>query len=606
MKNKNKKGGRLRLIWRFLKGSRGYFAASMVFAAVLSLLELINPKVIAFTVDSVLGDKIPEKGGFAERISAFFGGAEFLRENLWMIAAAIAAVSLAALLFRYLFRLFNSMGAETLVMKMREDLFSHIQRLPFEWHDKNKTGDIIQRCTSDVETVKQFLSEQLTSVFRIVILLTMSMIFMFGMNVTLSLIALFFIPVIVGYSAFFHKRISKHFKECDEADGLLSAITQDNLTGIRVVRAFGREDLEREKFKKQSGILADLWIHLSKLFSLFWGVGDMISGLQVMLIIVVGSVICVRGDMTAGDLIAFISYNAMLVWPVRQLGRVISQMSRAGVAADRIAYIMDSPTERDKDETKSGDMSGDVVFDNVSFSYGDKNRMILENVSFTVKGGTTFGILGGTGSGKSTLISLLDRLYELPPENGRITVGGVDIADMKASDVRRGIGIVMQEPFLFSRTIAENIAMAKNGAEEYDIREAAKTACLDETVSGFTKGYGTTVGERGVTLSGGQKQRTAIARMLISETPIMIFDDALSAVDAETDAKIRAALREKTKKSTVILISHRISTLMHADRILVLDKGKVSEIGTHEELLKSGGIYRRIYDIQTSSKEVTE
>ena len=606
MKNKNKKGGRLRLIWRFLKGSRGYFAASMVFAAVLSLLELINPKVIAFTVDSVLGDKIPEKGGFAERISAFFGGAEFLRENLWMIAAAIAAVSLAALLFRYLFRLFNSMGAETLVMKMREDLFSHIQRLPFEWHDKNKTGDIIQRCTSDVETVKQFLSEQLTSVFRIVILLTMSMIFMFGMNVTLSLIALFFIPVIVGYSAFFHKRISKHFKECDEADGLLSAITQDNLTGIRVVRAFGREDLEREKFKKQSGILADLWIHLSKLFSLFWGVGDMISGLQVMLIIVVGSVICVRGDMTAGDLIAFISYNAMLVWPVRQLGRVISQMSRAGVAADRIAYIMDSPAERDKDETKSGDMSGDVVFDNVSFSYGDKNRMILENVSFTVTGGTTFGILGGTGSGKSTLISLLDRLYELPPENGRITVGGVDIADMKASDVRRGIGIVMQEPFLFSRTIAENIAMAKNGAEEYDIREAAKTACLDETVSGFTKGYGTTVGERGVTLSGGQKQRTAIARMLISETPIMIFDDALSAVDAETDAKIRAALREKTKKSTVILISHRISTLMHADRILVLDKGKVSEIGTHEELLKSGGIYRRIYDIQTSSKEVTE
>ncbi len=605
-KQKNpRQKGKLRLIWRFLSGSKRFFLLSMLFAVVVSLLELINPQIISFTVDSVIGDEPSTLTGPAAALVERFGGVGSLGAKLWLVALAVLVMSIAALVFRYLFKLLNSMAAERLVLNMREMLFSHIERLPFEWHGKNQTGDIIQRCTSDVDTVKRFLSEQLTSVFRIVTLIALSLAFMYPMNATLFYIALASIPVIILYSSIFHKYISRNFEACDEAEGVLSAITQENLTGVRVVRAFGREAYERERFKKQSGHYADLWIRLSRLFSLFWGTGDLISGIQVMLIISVGTVICVNGDMSVGQFIAFISYNAMLVWPVRQLGRMISQMSQAGIALDRIAYIMNSKAEADKPVTVPGNMSGDIVFENVSFNYGG-GATVLDSVSFTIKHGTTFGILGSTGSGKSTLMYLLDRLYELPPECGRITVGGVDIADMRAEEVRSGIGMVMQEPFLFSRTIAENIAVTYDEVDRDAVREAARVACLDETVEAFTEGYDTMVGERGVTLSGGQKQRTAIARMLTRQTPIMIFDDSLSAVDAETDAKIRRALREKTADATVILISHRTSTLMQADNILVLDRGRAVDLGSHDELIGRDGLYRRIYDIQMQTKDGDE
>ncbi len=605
-KQKNpRQKGKLRLIWRFLSRCKHFFLLSMLLAVVVSLLELINPQIISFTVDSVIGDEPSTLTGPAAALVEALGGAGSLGAKLWLVALAVLIMSVAALIFRYLFKLLNSMAAERLVLNMREMLFSHIERLPFEWHGKNQTGDIIQRCTSDVDTVKRFLSEQLTSVFRIVTLIALSLAFMYPMNRVLFYIALASIPIIILYSGIFHKYISRNFEACDEAEGVLSAITQENLTGVRVVRAFGREAYERERFKKQSGLYADLWIKLSRLFSLFWGTGDLISGIQVMLIITVGTVICVNGDMTVGNFIAFISYNAMLVWPVRQLGRMISQMSQAGIALDRIAYIMNSKPEADKPVTVPGNMSGDIVFENVSFNYGG-GAPVLDGVSFTIKRGTTFGILGSTGSGKSTLMYLLDRLYELPPECGRITVGGVDIADMKAEEVRSGIGMVMQEPFLFSRTIAENIAVTFDTVDDGAVREAARVACLDEAVESFTEGYDTMVGERGVTLSGGQKQRTAIARMLTRRTPIMVFDDSLSAVDAETDVKIRRALREKTSDATVILISHRTSTLMQADSILVLDRGRVVDIGTHDELISREGLYRRIYDIQMQTKEACE
>jgi len=284
---------------------------------------------------------------------------------------------------------------------------------------------------------------------------------------------------------------------------------------------------------------------------------------------------------------------------------MISEMSKAGVSIDRLCYIMNSEAEADKENACTPDMKGDIVFEHVTFGYGDAK--VLKDVSFTVPKGTTFGILGSTGSGKSTLMYLLNRLYDLPAENGRITIGGVDVADMKGEWVRSHIGMVLQEPFLFSRTIAENIGITRENMTLSDIRQAAAIACVDDAVMDFTQGYDTVVGERGVTLSGGQKQRTAIARMLTQKTPIMVFDDSLSAVDADTDARIRQALRKNLGDSTVILIAHRITTLMQADCIMVLDKGEIAEIGTHEQLMEKGGIYRRIYDMQmtlTGQEEV--
>lgn len=602
---------RVSLILDFLRGSIKYFVISILSALCVTGLDMLSPQLIRTTVDGILGDnelKLPE---FLMNRIASVGGVGYLRDRLWLIGGLLVIMALFSVAFRYLFMLFNARGAESLVETMRNRLFSHIQRLPFSWHMQNQTGDIIQRCTSDVDMVKNFVSEQLTSVFRIVILIILSLFFMFSMNPRLTLVALASIPIIIAYSAYFHSKIGRQFMICDENEGILSTIAQENLTGVRVVRAFGREKYEKDRFEKQNNIYTNLWIKLCGFMALFWGAGDLISGLQVMLIVILGAVFCVRGSMTAGEFIAFISYNAMLTWPIRSLGRMISEMSKAGVSIERIRYIMNSDAEQDKPEAElagegTPEMRGDIEFHNVSFSYGD--APILSDISFKIPQGTTFGILGGTGSGKSTLMHLLNRLYDLPKENGRITIGGVDIADMKGSWVRSHIGMVLQESFLFSRTIAENIGITRRGMSLSDIRWAASIACVDEAISEFSKGYDTVVGERGVTLSGGQKQRTAIARMLTQRTPIMVFDDSLSAVDSETDAKIRQALKRNLGDSTVILISHRVTTLMQAECILVLDKGRVAELGSHEELIKKkDGIYRRIYDMQmTLPEEVAE
>ena len=602
---------RVSLILDFLRGSIKYFVISILSALCVTGLDMLSPQLIRTTVDGILGDnelKLPE---FLMNRIASVGGVGYLRDRLWLIGGLLVIMALFSVAFRYLFMLFNARGAESLVETMRNRLFSHIQRLPFSWHMQNQTGDIIQRCTSDVDMVKNFVSEQLTSVSRIVILIILSLFFMFSMNPRLTLVALASIPIIIAYSAYFHSKIGHQFMICDENEGILSTIAQENLTGVRVVRAFGREKYEKDRFEKQNNIYTNLWIKLCGFMALFWGAGDLISGLQVMLIVILGAVFCVRGSMTAGEFIAFISYNAMLTWPVRSLGRMISEMSKAGVSIERIRYIMNSDAEQDKPEAElagegTPEMRGDIEFHNVSFSYGD--APILSDISFKIPQGTTFGILGGTGSGKSTLMHLLNRLYDLPKENGRITIGGVDIADMKGSWVRSHIGMVLQESFLFSRTIAENIGITRRGMSLSDIRWAASIACVDEAISEFSKGYDTVVGERGVTLSGGQKQRTAIARMLTQRTPIMVFDDSLSAVDSETDAKIRQALKRNLGDSTVILISHRVTTLMQAECILVLDKGRVAELGSHEERIKKkDGIYRRIYDMQmTLPEEVAE
>ena len=594
------------LVLEFIKGSTHFFIISILSAIMVTGLDMISPQIIRMTVDSVLGTEELDLPGFLMSAVDNMGGVSYFRERLWIIGIMIVVVAIFSASFRYLFTLFNTKGAESLVKTMRNKLFAHIQRLPFSWHMKNQTGDIIQRCTSDVDMIKNFISEQLTSVFRIVILITVSLIFMISMNAKLTIVALCAIPIIVCYSTYFHVHISKSFMECDENEGVLSTIAQENLTGVRVVRAFGREKFEKDRFEKQNNIYTNAWMKLCKLLSLFWGAGDLMSGLQVMLVVILGAIFCVNGDMTSGEYIAFISYNSMLLWPVRQLGRMISEMSKAGVSIERIRYIMNSEAEKDKEGAITPDLHGDIEFKNVSFSYTEDSPKILKDISFTIPKGTTFGILGSTGSGKSTLMHLMNRLYDLPAENGQITIGGVDIADMKGEYVRSNIGMVLQEPFLFSRTIAENIGITKEDMTLSDIREAAKIACVDDAIMEFGNSYDTIVGERGVTLSGGQKQRTAIARMLTQKTPIMVFDDSLSAVDADTDVRIRQALRKNLGDSTVILISHRVTTLMQADKIMVLDKGRIVEIGTHDELMAKNGVYRRIYDMQmTLPEEVT-
>ena len=594
---------KISLVWQFLKGAKRYFAITVLAAGITALADLLQPQIIRAAIDCALGGKPGSFPAFVMRAVNAVGGFPYLGQHLWIMALAVLAVAVVQVISQYTFRVNNTKASETLVKTMRDRLFSHIQHLPFSWHMNNRTGDIIQRCTSDIETTKNFLSEQLTNVFRILILLALSIRFMSSMHGMLTVIALIPMPIIVLYSLRFHKKIREGFTDCDENEGKLSAMAQENLTGVRVVRAFGQERAEMDKFAKQNDHLTDLWIKMAKIMSRFWSVSDIFSGVQVMLVVIFGAYFCIHGSLSEGEYIAFISYNSMLVWPIRQLGRMISEMSKASVSMERIFYIMNSPPEADEPDATDAPMDGDIRFEHVRFSYENAPEL-LHDIDFTMKAGTTLGILGGTGSGKSTLMLLLDKLYLLDEGCGRITIGGTDIRKIRTRHLRNNIGMVLQEPFLFSRTIAENIGIASPVQNLEAIRSAAAAAALDDTIRSFAQGYDTMVGERGVTLSGGQKQRAVIARMLMQDVPIMIFDDSLSAVDTETDAKIRQAIAQRFGKASVILISHRITTLSAADKIIVLDHGRIVEEGTHEALKISGGIYQKIYETQSGAKEV--
>ena len=593
--------GKAKLVVRYLRPVAWLFALGLLMSLFSQVFNALIPQIVRVTVDSVLGTEKPQ-------LPAALAGAlpiEALRADpaMALVWAAGAVVLFAVLRGFAIFgqRLFLARGSEGFVKGIRDELFSHIQRLPFAWHTAHQTGEMIQRCTSDVEVVRTFVCTQLVEVIRTVILVAVYLYAMFSMNVKLSLVSLAFIPVVALSSGLFYGRIAARFKVADEAEGELTTMVQENLTGVRVVRAFGRESFELGKFNEKNDRFSELWIKLGRVLAVYWASGTLLTCLQVMVILILGVVEAVRGELTLGGFLAFVSYNSTLAWPVRSLGRVLADMSKAGVSMDRVAYILRAEEERELPGAAEAPMDGDIVFSHVSFGY--EGQEVLRDVSFTVPAGSTFAILGGTGSGKSTLVHLLDRLYDLGEGQGEITIGGRDIRLIERGYLRRNIGLVLQEPFLFSRTIRENIAAPRPGAAEAEIRRAAAIACVDEAVTEFPDGYDTLVGERGVTLSGGQKQRVAIARMLISGAPVMVFDDSLSAVDSETDAKIRAALRESLGRATVILISHRITTLMQAERILVLENGQVSDIGTHEELISRPGIYREIYDIQMSSDD---
>ncbi len=587
------------LVWRFVRPYLWIFALTLICSMGNTVLSSLTPQVVRVAVDCVLGSE-PFPGAVTALAPPSLLAAAPMTQ-LFAAAGFLLVVAVLSGLCTYGSRMGTANASENFVKSLRDALYRHIQRLPYEWHVRHSTGEIIQRCTSDVEVVRNFVTNQLLEVCRIVFLVGFSLAVMLSMNARMTLIAVCFLPVILAYSLFFYSKIAKRFLTADEAEGELSATVQENLTGVRVVRAFGREAYEVERFDKKNERFASLWIRLGGLLSAYWGIGDLITGLQILTVICVGVTQAVSGAITLGEFLAFVSYNQTLIWPVRGLGRILSEMSKAGVSIERLAYILDSEPETEPGRALTPPMDKDIVFEHVSFAYGE--QPVLRDVSFTIPAGKTFAVLGATGSGKSTMMHLLDRLYDLAPGCGRITIGGTDIADISRAYLRRNIGIVLQEPFLFSRTIRENIAAVRPGATMEEVRRHAGTAHVDEAILEFADGYDTIVGERGVTLSGGQKQRVAIARTLMLDAPILIFDDSLSAVDAETDAEIRASLHQAKGSATVILISHRITTLMQADCILVLQDGRVAEVGSHDELMARGGLYREIYDLQMTGED---
>lgn len=593
--NRNK----LKALIGYVKGFRFYLVISLALMFAELLLTFVTPLVLSVTIDSVLGSNPLNVPGYFAWFIYAVGGVETIRQNLWIMAAAMVALRAIAGLLSFLRAYVNNKASEGTIKRLRDRIYSHVQKLPFRYHVSAQTGDLIQRSTSDVDTIRRFISGTLLEFVRTILLFVIGIFVMSGIHVPLMLISLALAPVIILTSLFFFKGIQKLFTEVEKADSDVFTIIQENLTGARVVRAFGRQRFELDKFTVGNEKLRNEIIRLNNMFAYLWGTLDIVSGIQIVLVTVFGIVFAVRGDITLGLYTAFMSYVFIFLWPIRGFGRVLSDFGRSLIAVGRVEEILG---EHEEDETSDGvepDIGKDIEFKEVEFAYD--GHEVLKDLNMHIKGGQTVAILGGTGSGKSTLVQLLQRLYDF--QSGSITIGGVDIREIKKSYLRSRIGIVLQEPFLYSKTIMENIAIKMEQPDAEKVYDAARVAAIHDDIVGFEKGYETVVGERGVTLSGGQKQRVAIARALINVCDILIFDDSLSAVDSKTDASIRDALKSRREGTTTFIISHRITTLMEADRIFVLKDGRIAEEGTHDELMQRNGIYKNTYDIQSSQIE---
>ena len=595
---------KFKLIWDFMKGSRSLYVFSIAAIGFATFIRFIWPMILRVTVDSIIGDNPLQVQGWLapvfESIFHFLGGKSILAQSLWMCSLILILLTISRGIFLFFKGKWSAIASESIVQNIRDRLYDHLQYLPFEYHVKAKTGDLIQRCTSDLETIRRFLAIQLVEVGRALFMLTFALSFMLPMNVKMTLISLALVPLIFAFAVLFFIKVKIAFKESDESEGRLSTVLQENLTGVRVVRAFARQKFEIDKFDGKNAEYRDKTYHLIRLLAWYWSVSDFFSLMQIGAVIILGTFWAAKGVISLGTLMAFSSYVGMLLWPIRQMGRVLTDMGKAQVSIERIQEILDEPIEDLDKGSFLEKINGEIEFKNVSFQY-EEGKPILKNISFKAEKGQTIAILGPTGSGKTTLVNLLPRLYDY--KSGSITIDGVDIRSISKKTLRRNIGIVLQEPFLFSRTIKENIGLAKKKVKDDDVFQAAQIASIHDVIIDFEQGYKTAVGERGVTLSGGQKQRVAIARTIINGNPILIFDDSLSAVDTETDAAIRKKLRMRREKVTTFIISHRLSTLAEADLILVLDNGELVQKGTHLQLVEQEGLYKRIWAIQTSLEE---
>jgi ATP-binding cassette subfamily B protein len=519
--------------------------------------------------------------------------------ELILIILMFIGLSLSQGLFSFISGWLSSKSSESITRRLRNFIFDHLQRLPYAYHAEAKTGELISRSTSDVDAINRFYSEQAIGIGRILLLFIINFLAILDLNKKLAWISVVSIPLIIGVSIYFFKRVSKAYEEYQEQEATLSNRLQENLTGVRVVKAFARQGYERYKFDQENWQKYKLGKKLLSIHSLFWPITDVICGAQMLTAFTIGAIMALNQEITVGTYIAFASLVIWIIWPMRNLGRLIVQTSTGMVSYSRVVEIIKQDREPllDGEYLPEDDVKGEIVFDNVSFEY-EKDNPVLEDVNFICRPGDAIALLGSTGSGKTSLVNLLPRFYD--PTSGVISLDGVDITKYSRRYLRSQIGIVEQEPFLFSRTIRENITYGVNKkVKEEEIIQAAKFAAIHDVISEFPNGYDTLVGERGVTLSGGQKQRVAIARALLKNPRILILDDSTSSVDTETESQIRSALDHLMKDRTTFIIAHRIQSVMNADLILVFDKGKVVQMGNHQELVSVSGMYRKIFDIQT-------
>jgi len=518
--------------------------------------------------------------------------------QLLLTAGMIVLTALIRSILIFFRRLMTGHYAERITYHLRNNLYKKLQDADYSFYSHAETGDLIQRCTTDVEMYKRFISEQIIEIGRLVFLVGFSIYQMSRLNLDMTLISLIIAPVLFIIAIFYFKKVEKMFHKIEDNEAKMTTHVQENVSGARVVKAFANEKYEVQKFDHLSRTFTDSDFNLIKKMSVFWSVTDLLSFVQFFVIAIVGVIYASRTTITLGMYTAFLAYAGNIIWPMRQLGRLVGDFSKAIVSVSRLDKIISNPGEYQEETGKlTPEISGEVKFEHVSFKFPDGQNDQIVDIDFKVNKGETVAIIGKTGSGKSTLINLLVRLLDY--QKGHIYIDGVEVKDIEKHHLRKNIGFILQEPFLFSRSVEENIKIADKGSSPERVQQVAQIAQVHDDIVNFEKGYETLVGERGVTLSGGQKQRVAIARMLIKPKPILVFDDSLSAVDTVTDIQIRRALKKEWKDSTVFIITHRITTASEADRIIVIEDGQIIESGTHESLIQEEGSYKRIWEIQS-------
>ncbi len=572
-------------LWRMMTGYRLPYVGAVLSIAVAAIARTSTFLLLRYLVDDIL-----EQGLHLDR--------------LWLLALGFVGLAMVEGGATFLRGKLAAQSAEGITRRLRDYLYDHLQRLPFVYHDKTRTGEQIERVTSDVDAMRRFYSEQAVEVGRIVALFIFNLVALLSLNSRLGLYSVAIMPPIIALSFWFFKRVSKAYEHYQEQEAKLSATLQENLSGVRVVRAFARQAFERDKFEQDNWEKYQRGRKLLLMHSLYWPISDVLCVTQTLLVYYLGARAAIEGTISVGTYLAVAGMIMWIVWPMRNMGRIIVQASSALVSYGRVADVLAEEREDLVAGRHNGRLRGKVEFDDVCFEYRDGDH-VLDHITFQCEPGQAIALLGPTGSGKSSLVNLLPRFYEY--NCGSLLLDGRELVDYPKGWLRQQIGIVEQEPFLFSRTMRENIAFGVGRqVNDEEIEEAARAAAIHDVILSFPDGYDTLVGEKGVTLSGGQKQRVAIARTLLKDPGILILDDSTSSVDTETEAVIQSALERLMEGRTSFIIAHRIQTVMRADKILVLDRGRIVQQGSHRELLQQDGLYKRIYELQARIDQEVE
>jgi ATP-binding cassette subfamily B protein len=577
-------------LWRMLNGYRGLFVAATAAIGLAAVFQVSTFYLIRYFTDNVLGSD-----------------EDFVR-RLIMVALGIIGLALLQGFFTFLSGRWAAEAAEGVIVRLRDYLYDHIQRLSFSYHGRTSTGELIQRATSDVDAMRRFYGEQAIGLGRIVLLFLVNFTALLFLNWQLALISVVIVPVLLIVSVIFFGKIADRYEAFQEQEAILSTTLQENLTAVRVVRAFARQEYEEDKFEADNIEKYRRGKRLLFMHAYFWPSTDILVGIQLLIGYFIAATMTINGTISLGTYLAYLGILGWLLWPLRNLGRLIVEATRGMVSYNRVVEIIREEIEplEEGSYRPKGPVIGDIRFDDVSFLYEDEKQdpdaPVLNNITFKADAGQVIALIGGTGSGKTSLVNLLPRFYEY--SSGSIILDGVELADYPRRYLRQNIGIVQQEPFLFSRTIRDNITYGVDRpVTDAEIEEATRAAAIHDVILTFPKGYNTLVGERGVTLSGGQKQRLTLARTFLKDPQILILDDATSSVDTETEAEIREALEELMPGRTTFIIAHRIQTVMSADLILVLEDGRITQSGTHDELLAQDGPYQQIYNLQAQIED---